>query len=90
MISRLENNLMVKEQKLLPGTRVRLVAVPFQVTLRTDIGTVLRPDRWQGYYIVHLDQPAIFHDDVEPAEELTEIAEHVDNLEVLPQSSHNG
>lgn len=71
-----------------PGTRVRLAHPPFELTLRSDLGTIVGADPVDGdigYYIVRLDQPARFDDQVGEPEELTEIVEAADNLEVLPE-----
>jgi hypothetical protein len=66
------------------GARGRLVAPSPLLELRADTGTVIRPDQWDGYYIVRLDAPArLRHDEGEP-EELAEVAEAADNMEVLP------
>ncbi len=65
------------------GARVRLRAPSSFLELRSDTGTILRPDVWDGYYIVGLDAPAVLHHDPDPPVEVTEVAEAADNLDVL-------
>ena len=65
------------------GARVRLRAPSSQLELRVDTGTVVRPDVWDGYYIVRLDAPAILHHDPDPPAEMLEVVEAADNLEWL-------
>jgi hypothetical protein len=67
------------------GARVRLRAPSPLVELRSDTGTVLRPDVWDGYYIVRLDAPARLQHDGH-VEEVSEIAEAADNLDPLWES----
>jgi hypothetical protein len=74
---------MIEEQQIVTGMRVRLRAPSPLVELRSDTGTVLRPDEWDGYYIVSLDRPALYHEGDGRVRELPEIAEAADNLEVL-------
>jgi hypothetical protein len=69
------------------GDRVRIVGTPTGLQLTMPSGTVVGPDPdWGGYYIVRLDQPAIYycrgHD-----EPLTEITEAGDNLQRLADGS---
>ena len=68
---------------LRPGTRVRLRSVNRLVDLRSCFGTIVRPDEWDDYYIVHLDVPAIYHNADGSTRDLPEIAQMVDNLDVL-------
>lgn len=71
-------------KELVPGTRVRLTSTGIGVTLRSPFGTIARPDRWLDYYVIRLDEPAIFEEiDGEPYE-LTEISEFPGNFIVLP------
>jgi hypothetical protein len=64
------------------GARVRLRAPSPDLELRSGTGTVVRPDVWDGYYIVRLDAPArLDHDGT--VEEVSEVAEAADNLEPL-------
>ena len=70
--------------RLKTGTRVRLRAPAPGLKLRSDTGTVVRPDEWLGYYIVHLDQPAYYEHTQGNLEVLEDICEAEDNLEVLP------
>lgn len=55
-----------------PGTRVRLRGKPIAVTLRDPHGVVVREDEDAEYFIVRLDQPALY-DDVDGTEELHDI-----------------
>ena len=41
-------------QELKPGTRVRLRSASHVLRLRGDTGTVVRPDKWADYYVIHL------------------------------------
>jgi len=61
---------------------VRLRGKPIAVALRSNTGTVIGPDVWEGYFVVRLDEPAIY-DDVDGREELIEIREFIDNLDTL-------
>ena len=71
------------EPLLMPGTRVRLRPVNQLVDLRSNLGTVVRPDEWDDYYIVLLDESAMYHDPDGTTRDVPEIAQIVDNLEVL-------
>ncbi len=75
---------MLQDQLLEQGTRVRLVAPNWLLTLRSDLGTVVRKAESADYYIVQLDQPAIYRTFDGQTEDLDEIAESADNLEILP------
>jgi len=73
---------------LAPGMRVRLAHPGPLLTLRSDLGTLIRPDDEcgdLGYWIVRLDQPALFDDRVGEIEELQELLEMDDNLELLAE-----
>lgn len=62
------------------GSRVRLLFPSPHLELRPTTGTVIRPDTWDGYYIVQLDAPStLLHGD-DPPEEVDEVAEAADNL----------
>ena len=65
------------------GARVRLRAPSSFLELRADTGTVVRPDVWDGYYIVRLDAPAVLHHDPDPPAEVLDVAEAADNLDAL-------
>ena len=67
------------------GARVRLRAPSSFLELRADTGTVLRPDVWDGYYIVWLDAPAVLHHDPDPPREVLEVAEAADNLDIVTE-----
>lgn len=73
-----------KPAHLLAGTPVRIREAAPPLTLRTPTGVVLREDKWQDYYIILLDQPAIYRHADGREEELSEIREDIDNMDVLP------
>ncbi len=66
------------------GQRVRLVADPIGVRLEGRTGVVIRPDKWDGYYIIHLDTPALYRGGNGEVELLHDIRVAADNLELLP------
>ena len=70
---------------LAPGTRVRLIgsSATLRFRVRPALGTVARPDQWDGYVIVHLDVPAIYDNQVRPPRPIGEIRWAEDNLKVL-------
>ncbi len=68
---------------LKPGTRVRLKGDVVGVTLRDPHGSVVRPDMYDGYYVVRLDSPALYHLADGTIEDLPELVEAIDNLIVL-------
>jgi len=70
---------------LKPGTRVRLRAPAAGVTLRANTGTIVRADEWGDYYIVRLDEAALYDHGGHRPEELPEIAELADNMDVLTE-----
>ncbi len=74
---------MLEKQELKPGTRVRLRSASHVLRLRGDTGTVVRPDKWADYYVIHLDRPAVYLHADGREEELAEICEDIDNLDVL-------
>lgn len=78
---------MLDQRTLRPGTRVRVVDHPVQVTLQTPTGVIARPDAYDDYYIVRLDECAIFHNADGSEELIPEIAEHIDNLDIIEQPS---
>lgn len=63
-----------------PGTRVRLAHPSSFIKLRKDTGTVIRPDLWGDYVIVHLDEVCTYDNGI-TTEELEEVREMIDNLE---------
>jgi hypothetical protein len=65
------------------GTRVRILGDIVATTLRDPRGVVVRPDVYDGYYVIHLDVPAIYHRADGSTEELEEIVESHDNLAIL-------
>ena len=71
------------------GSRVRLLYPSPQLELRTDTGTVIRPDEWDGYYIIRLDAPATLRHGDDPPEEVEEVAEAADNLEAIGDQPHS-
>jgi len=74
---------MIEQQPLAIGTRVRLRSPSRMVVLRSKLGHIARPDVWDGYYIVRLDEPALYHESAGSVQELTEIREAGDNLEIV-------
>ncbi len=77
------------ERKLAVGTRVRLPSSSHVVELRSATGTVVRPDRYDGYYVIKLDQPAIYFAADGTTRDLPELVEAVDNLDVLSDPSYH-
>jgi len=67
------------------GMRVRLHGSIWGLTLRSDIGTVVRPTSDDGYYIIRLDAPALYDHGTGQPEELTEVVEASDNVDILPE-----
>ena len=55
-----------------------------QVTLRSPYGTIVGRDRWLDYYIIRLDEPAIFAEFEGEQEELLEISEFPGNFDIHP------
>jgi hypothetical protein len=75
---------MRNERSLQPGIRVRLTAPSPLLELTADTGWVLRPDEWEGYFIIRLDGPARYRHADGTVEELQEIRESFDNVEIIP------
>lgn len=69
---------------LAPGTRVRICGKPIGVTLNRSTGTVVEPDVWEGYYIIRLDVPALYHHADGREERIQTLREASDNLSILP------
>jgi hypothetical protein len=70
---------------LAPGTRVRLTHPGPQLSLRSDLGTVVRETEDDLYYIVRLDAPALYnHGDGTP-QELEDVVEAVDNMDIVTE-----
>lgn len=72
-----------RRRQLVPGTRVRVVAVGAGLTLTDDRGLIARDDVWDQHYIVRLDQPARYEEADGSTVDLWEIRVAADNLEVL-------
>jgi hypothetical protein len=68
---------------LTPGTRVKVRGKPIGVTLNSPTGTVVKPDIWDGYYIIHLDIPALYRHADGHKVCIQELREAGDNLEIL-------
>ena len=64
------------------GTRVRLDGDVVGVTLGDRNGCVIRPDLYDGYYVVRLDSPAVYHHADGTVEEIQELVESIDNLSI--------
>jgi hypothetical protein len=66
------------------GTRVRLRTEPIAVTLHGVTGTIQAPDPdLEGYYLVRLDTPGVYHRADGATEPLPIIREAWDNLDPL-------
>lgn len=71
---------MVSQTTLKPQTRVRLRDNPFGVQLRSMSGHIEYQQLSDGYYVVRLDEPAIYFHADGTTEDLLEICEAGDNL----------
>jgi hypothetical protein len=67
------------------GTRVRLRAPSWGLTLRSDTGRIVGRTEDDGYYVVQLDAPALYDHGTGPPEELTEVIEASDNMDVIAE-----
>lgn len=74
---------MAEPAELQPRARVRLLSAAHVLTLRADTGYVVRPDEWDDYFIIRLDQPALYHHADGRIEDLWEVRELADNLELI-------
>lgn len=74
----------IDDADLAPGTRVSIRGKPIGVALDTTTGTIVKADEWDGYYLIHLDVPAIYHYADGRTESIQDIREAGDNLTVLP------
>ena len=71
---------------LAPGLRVQLRGDGGSFRLVKGTGTVIGPDpRWDGYWVVRLDEPATYFSADGTTEPLTEIVQADDNLFVLSE-----
>lgn len=75
---------MLDHKLLPPGTRVRVRSASHLVDLRSSTGVVVRPDEWDGHYVIRLDEPALYHDPDGTERDLWEISEAADNMEAAP------
>lgn len=66
-----------------PGMRVELMDEPIGVTLSSLTGEVVGPSRWEGFVVVRLDKPGVYHNADGTDEPIEEIVEAPDNLTVL-------
>ncbi|MGI8687910.1 MAG: hypothetical protein ACR2M3_04950 [Thermomicrobiales bacterium] len=72
---------------LAPGSRIQITAKPIGVTLTLPTGVVIGPSEWEGYYVIRLDAPAIYHHADGTDEAFEELVEAFDNFAVLtPQN----
>jgi len=72
---------------LTPGSRIRITAKPIGVTLTLPTGVVIGPSEWEGYYVIRLDAPAVYHHADGTDEAFEELVEAFDNFAVLtPQN----
>src|SRR5581483_10138034 len=53
------------------GTRVRIPVPSYELRLRSNTGTVVAPDEYDGYYVVRLDEPATYYPGDGTSEEVT-------------------
>jgi hypothetical protein len=67
-----------------PGDRVRLTAPSPVLALQADTGTIVRADKFDGYWVIRLDEPADYRDAIGRTITLSEIREHESNLELCP------
>jgi hypothetical protein len=67
------------------GKRVRLRSASHVLTLRSNTGRVVGRGRWNGYFIVRLDEPATYDNGVGRPYELREIVQDIDNMDVLSE-----
>jgi hypothetical protein len=74
---------MIEADRLVAGTRVRLVEPSHALDVPVPTGYIVGPDEWTDYYIVHLDAPARYRHADGHVEELSEIREDRDNMELL-------
>lgn len=74
---------MIARHSLTEGARVDVVAPSHELRLQSDTGTVVGSDRWADYYLIRLDQPALYVSAEGQVSELSEVAEDIDNLEEL-------
>jgi hypothetical protein len=66
------------------GTRVQLTSASHAIELRADTGTIVGPDpQNDGYYIVRLDQPALYLQADGSTTELREIVQFADNMRAV-------
>jgi hypothetical protein len=64
-----------------PGTRVYLLGKPIGIAMFCDSGTVAGPDEDNdGYCIVHLDVPGVYHGNLGYSDPCPDIREAWDNL----------
>ncbi|MDQ6833251.1 MAG: hypothetical protein M3008_07620 [Chloroflexota bacterium] len=70
-----------------PGVRVSIRGTPVGVTLTSKTGAIVKADEWDGYYIVHLDVPALYHCADGRTESIQDVREAGDNLTILPPSA---
>lgn len=81
---------MAVEHRLAVGTRVKLRSASHLVDLRSPFGEVVRPDEYEGYYVVRLDCPALYHQADGTTRELPEIVEMADNMVPLAKGKRTG
>ena len=70
-----------------PGMRVEFIGEPIGVTLEDPTGVIVGPSRWEGYVVVRLDKPGIYHNADGTDEPIDEIVEAPDNLTFLSQEN---
>lgn len=72
---------------LAAGTRVQILRPPLGLRLTSRVGSIVRPDEFEGYYIVRLDAPASYRSGDGTMYTLEEIRVAAQNLTVLTRNS---
>lgn len=70
-------------QMINPGRRARLRTTITPLELRTDTGTVIGPAEYEGYYVIRLDEAAIYHEADGGVHDVEMVRIGSDNLEPL-------
>lgn len=72
-----------KQKHVTPGSRVKLLSTSHVLHLRNPHGQILRPGEWDGYYVILLDEPAVYIHADGSKEAISEIRELADNFVVI-------
>jgi hypothetical protein len=76
-----------KRALFVPGARVRLRAPSPGLKLTSDLGTIVGPGDYDGYFVVRLDAPALLKHHGDTPEILEEVIQLYDNMDVVPDAS---